>query len=326
MGNKIVSAKMSGEEIIGDYFESLNLSSSSSSDHCELFDLLPNVRTKSCEEFREQYQFINTLGSGSFGAVNEYIDMNSGEKVAIKLLEYKEGADWIYEREYTVLQALQEIGECMKNVMCYVDHFIIEECPDSPCVIAIVMENIEGLSLKKILQTQKLTSTQIKKIFCGIVSGLMFLHAKGIVHRDLHPGNIMIREDMTPVIVDFGLSCQPVLEKCSDTQANITITNPEYIIKVLQNKTTDSDFYNNDIYAILLILYQMITGSPSSPIQAFTEKIKPLIPKGNLDRLQSAIEGFKIKPLPDNFFGLDPADYLNGTLPTLGELMDNVCI
>ena len=310
-------------------------SDSITSDYCELYDIIPDADILSCQEFADRYTFVKELGSGKFGVVNEYIDNQTTETVAIKMLYYVPNQEWVYTAEYSLLKSLQK-ESCTENVVCYKKHFIVEDCQDGPCVFCIVFEDLKGDSLKQIIKKKYIPTAQIKKIFCGLVSGLNYLHTNGIAHRDLHLGNVMLRNDLTPVIIDFGLSCMPASGDCLNTRTNALMSRQEYFVKLIQNKPiTDKDIYDNDIYALLTIFYQILSRDPTPPLKEFSENItRPLFQKGegSINKYIKKVENIKIGTIAQDLYPEDlelaetVLEYINAdVMPSLGELSMAFC-
>lgn len=316
------------------FLTSESITSSITSDYCELYDIIPDADILSCQEFSDRYTFVKELGSGKFGVVNEYIDNQTTETVAIKMLYYVPDQEWVYSAEYTILQSLQKMS-CTENVMCYKNHFIVEDCQDSPCVFCIVFEDLKGGSLKQIIK-QYIPTAKIKKIFCGLVSGLNYLHTNGIAHRDLHLGNVMFRDDLTPVIIDFGLSCIPASGDCISTRTNALMSRQEYFVKLIQNKPiTNKDIYDNDIYALLTMFYQILSRDTTPPLKEFSENVtRPLFQKGkgSIKKYINKVENIKIGTTAQDLYpeDLELAEtvlgYINAdVMPSLGELSMAFC-
>ena len=143
------------------------------------------------------------LGQGSYGAVAQAIHKPTGTQVAIKKMSN------IFEDEVDCKRILREIYLLarLKNTFV-VDLFDMLEPndPESFDTIYVVLSMSES-DLKKLIKSaiyleQKHISTVVYNLLCG----LKYLHSANVLHRDLKPANILINEDCTVQIADFGLS------------------------------------------------------------------------------------------------------------------------
>ncbi len=158
----------------------------------------------------------------------------------------------------------------------YIERFTTEKWVsnkiDSPNVVKSVTEKrepqflynlyefVNGDTLEKWMeQNPQAEMKVIVGIAKGIIKGLRAFHRKEILHQDLKPSNIMISENMTPVIIDFGSCMVSGLEEISYSYEREKIlgtdqyTAPEYLLGVKPNSSSDQ-------YSLATIIYQMMTG------------------------------------------------------------------
>ncbi len=125
----------------------------------------------------------------------------------------------------------------------------------------VVMELVEGESLRQVLRRGALSFREVIEIGAQITEGLAAAHAARIVHRDLKPENIMIARDGRPKILDFGLAKRTDVRDGDD----VTLTEPGAIAgtvgymspEQVRGRTLDS---RSDIFSLGLVLYEMLTG------------------------------------------------------------------
>ena len=195
------------------------------------------------------YQYLEILGTGSFGEVKKARHILTNELRAIKIL---------YKKEFTK----EERKEILKEVqiMAFLDHpniVNIYEFYENKKYLYIVMELCEGGELfDKIKEFKRFPETEARKIFRSVLEGINYMHLNGVMHRDLKPENVFIDSvDWVVKIGDFGASeffqKNLFLEKRFGT--------PYYIApEVLGN------FYNEkcDIWSLGVIFYVLLSGKP----------------------------------------------------------------
>jgi eukaryotic-like serine/threonine-protein kinase len=126
-----------------------------------------------------------------------------------------------------------------------------------------VMERLVGRSLADKLQREGLaTPGYLLPIFIGVCRGLTAAHERGVVHRDLKPGNIFVCDDGTAKILDFGMSKLTSAEAL--TQQGYTLGTPEYMAP--EQCIGAAVEPRTDLYAFGVLMYEMLTGS--LPIRA----------------------------------------------------------
>ena len=138
----------------------------------------------------------------------------------------------------------------------------------------IVMEYAEGETLSEVLQRKgTLTETELQALLFPILDGLAVVHEAGVLHRDIKPSNIVIRDDGSPVLIDFGSARQAVAGKSRSVTAIVT---PGYA-PIEQYSAKGHQGAWTDIYALGAVCYRCLTGEP--PDDA-TKRLRddPLVP------------------------------------------------
>lgn len=140
------------------------------------------------------------LGKGSQAKIQKVKDSITGTYYALKTFADPEEA----EREIYILERLSAspgLG-CHPLVPCYYGR--IKDGMDT----AIILEYIKGYTLEEFLRYRKIKMTDIEliKLSKYLFEGLAYIHSKGIVHNDIHTGNVMFNEEKM-VLIDFGLAC-----------------------------------------------------------------------------------------------------------------------
>lgn len=144
------------------------------------------------------FKIIDKLGEGGMGSVYIAFDEKLKRKVALKILKkdlvLNEIAKERIKREAYVLSSLEHPNICRI-------YDLIEESEN----IILVLELIKGKNLKEIIK-KNLDFNSKMRISIQICDVLKIVHSKGIIHRDLKPGNILIMDDRTVKVLDFGLA------------------------------------------------------------------------------------------------------------------------
>jgi serine/threonine protein kinase len=151
------------------------------------------------------YEILAPLGAGGMGEVYKARDSRLGREVAVKVLpeELFEGEErrQRFEREARLLAALNH-----PNVAAIHSFEEIPGSSSSPSRHLLVMELLEGETLRAALAGGKLPTRRALDFARQIAQGLAAAHEKGIVHRDLKPENVFVTKDGRVKILDFGLA------------------------------------------------------------------------------------------------------------------------
>ncbi|XP_061908794.1 NUAK family SNF1-like kinase 1 [Entelurus aequoreus] len=151
---------------------------------------------------KHRYELMETLGKGAYGKVKKAVERVSLKTVAIKSIRKDHITD---DLDRIHIQREIEITSSLKHPNIIRFHEVFE----SRDKIVIVMEYASNGELYDyILEKRKLTETEARSIFRQITSAVHYCHKNGVVHRDLKLENILLNEDLTVKLADFGLSSQ----------------------------------------------------------------------------------------------------------------------
>tara|TARA_B100000674_G_scaffold250185_1_gene206273 strand:- start:353 stop:2122 length:1770 start_codon:yes stop_codon:yes gene_type:complete len=232
---------------------------------------------------KERYEITQLLGEGGMSYVYKAIDKQLQRTVAIKTLKptYVEQEKFV-ERFKREAQTAANLNH--PNIVQIFDWGI----GDEPF---FVMEYIEGNTLTSIIANKKTISmNDILFIGAQVASGLQAAHLKGLVHRDIKPGNIMITPEGKVKVTDFGIvSLQN--EESDITKTGSILGTASYISpEQAQGKPVSKE---SDLYSLGTVLYELITGRPpfqgDTPIATATKHItekpeKLSIYRGNIPK------------------------------------------
>ena len=205
-----------------------------------------------------RYEIGKTLGEGTFGKVKYAVNTETGERVAVKILDKEQ-----IQQQNMGAQIKKEI-----SIMKLVKHpnvVQLKEVLASRTKIFIVIEFIAGGELfDKIVEAGKFDTKKSRKYFRQLISGVSFCHQQDVCHRDLKPENLLLDKDRNLKISDFGLSNfasggEEPTSGSSETLLHTTCGTPNYVApEVLADKGYDGK--SADVWSCGVILYVLLAG------------------------------------------------------------------
>lgn len=205
---------------------------------------------------RERYEIERELGRGGIGVVLLARDRAAfGRPVVVKmLLDRSEGNQYLWTK------FLQE-GEALAKI----DHPSVVKILETGTLDGgrpfLVMEFVEGGSLRTVMQPGGMGVGQVAEIVKQVCGGLQAAHTKGIVHRDLKPDNVMLQlldgGERHAKLIDFGVAKQAESAVAKETSAAMAVGTLSYMApEQLEGKATAA----SDIFAMGVLAYEMLTG------------------------------------------------------------------
>lgn len=191
------------------------------------------------------------IGSGHFGDVHSAVDQVHGD-VAVKIISQKPGqpdADWNAEKAEFLREARHLATAEHPNV---VPVYHLGESPDGKS-IRYCMRLCPGGSLQASYENGPMKLSQVRKYGTDALLGLGALHARGLLHRDIKPGNILIDERGTARLGDFGLVTDNIIFGYADAAGY----NDHLAYEVWQQGVTS---VRSDIWAFGMTLYRLLHG------------------------------------------------------------------
>lgn len=200
------------------------------------------------------------LGEGPLSEVYKAVDTRLGRTVALKILrahaEIDPAADQRFHREAKHTSQLEH-----PNIAT------VYEYGKDQGTSYIALEYLEGRTLDKILKEQTLGFEECLRIGVQVTAALAAVHKNGLIHRDLKPGNLMVRDDGTVKLLDFGIA--RASNESSITQHGMLVGTVLYMSPE-QVRGEELDF-RSDVFALGSVLYHMMTGTLAFPGKSFPE-------------------------------------------------------
>jgi non-specific serine/threonine protein kinase/serine/threonine-protein kinase len=225
---------------------------------------ISKVLQQAAEEMQESmparigpYAVHKQLGTGGMGAVYlaSRADQSYSMQVAIKVIRRGMETDKIlqrFRREREIVASLDH-----PNIARLLDGGATED--GRPY---IVMEYVEGISIDRWCDRQKLNTEQRLRLFLQVCEAIHYAHQNLIIHRDIKPGNILVRSDGRVKLLDFGiakiLNPDPDSAVPDKTATSLRLMTPQYASpeQVKGEAVTTA----SDVYLLGIVLYELLTG------------------------------------------------------------------
>ncbi len=201
-----------------------------------------------------QLELLECLGRGGMGAVYKARQPRLDRFVALKILAPERQNDVQFaERFEREARALARLNH--PNIVTVYDFGEVQGR------FYLIMEFVDGLTLRQVLQAGKLAPAEALKIVPKICEALQYAHEQGIVHRDIKPENILVDRQGRVKIADFGIAKITGLESkdLSLTGAKDVMGTPHYMAPEQVEKPQTVD-HRADIYSLGVVFYEMLTG------------------------------------------------------------------
>ncbi len=232
----------------------------------------PAPRVEEIAPHFPQLEILECLGRGGMGAVYKARQPKLDRFVALKILSrHREGG--ITDTEFAA--RFQQEARALARLN-HPDIVAVYDFGEAGGYHYLLMEYVDGLTLRQLLQTRKLSPEEALAIVPKICGALQFAHERGIVHRDIKPENILLDKQGQVKIADFGIAKIVGTEAAGHglTGAKDVIGTPHYMAPEQIEKPQTVD-HRADIYSLGVVFYEMLTGelplgkfqSPSRMVQ-----------------------------------------------------------
>ena len=276
------------------------------------------------------YKVIRELGRGGMGTV--YLAARADEsfrkQVALKVIKRGMDSDVIVRRFVMERQILANLDH--PNIARLIDGGTTAD--DLPY---FVLEYVEGINIKRYCDEHKLNTTQRLNLFRRVCEAVTFAHQNLIVHRDLKPSNIIVTEDGTPKLLDFGIA--KLLSGSSLAEGTMTIgrvLTPEYASpEELRGLPVNT---RSDVYSLGVLLYELLIGrrpfifetrSPEDAARLITstQPLKPSVALARIDATRAAGDADDHSAAPANI-GRTRATTIDKLRRRLAGDLDNILL
>ncbi len=207
-------------------------------------------------EMLPQYQFESLLGRGGMGAVFKAVQTSLDRAVAIKILP----ADLIGDTDLNFLERFKNEARTMAklNHPGIVNVYDFGEARGG--LLYFVMEFVNGTDVARMISSQgRLPEDYALSITAHVCDALAYAHKHGVVHRDIKPANILINMEGAVKVADFGLAKMDDPGQSGLTKTNMAMGTPDFVAPEALIPGVPLDG-RADLYAIGVMLYQMLTG------------------------------------------------------------------
>jgi eukaryotic-like serine/threonine-protein kinase len=199
----------------------------------------------------DRYEVGRLLGAGGMAEVFEGRDRLLARRVAIKVLQAQ------FARDPSFLIRFKREAQAAAS-LSHPNIVGVYDTGTEDGTHFIVMEYVDGRTLKEVIRAEgPLYPERAAEICADVCSALVAAHARGLIHRDIKPGNVMLTPEGKVKVMDFGIARATTSETITQTAA--VVGTAQYISpEQAQGQTVD---YRSDIYSVGCCLFEMLTGT-----------------------------------------------------------------
>ncbi len=200
-----------------------------------------------------QYEIVGPVGKGGMASVYRAYQASLDREVAIKIMADQYASDPSFaERFRREARSIARLKH--PNILSVYD------AGEDNGMLYIVMELIEGQTLKDELAGKPLSIEKVGKVITQIGSALQYANAAGIIHRDVKPSNVLIDKDGRAVLSDFGIAKMAAEGQSQLTGTGMGVGTPDYMSpEQAMGEELDA---RSDEYSLAVMVYELLTGRP----------------------------------------------------------------
>ncbi|MGA8048195.1 MAG: Stk1 family PASTA domain-containing Ser/Thr kinase, partial [Dermatophilaceae bacterium] len=208
-----------------------------------------------------RYEIGELIGRGGMAEVHKGHDTRLGRPVAIKLLRSDLARDATFLTRFK-REAQSAAGLNHASIVAVYDsgdELVTDPQGGQHDIPYIVMEYVDGHTLRTVLTEQgPMEPVEAARVTEGVLDALSYSHRMGIVHRDIKPANVMIAEDGTVKVMDFGIARAIADTSATMTQTQAVMGTAQYLSpEQAQGQTVDA---RSDLYSTGCMLFELLTG------------------------------------------------------------------
>lgn len=236
------------------------------------------------------YNIVGELGRGGMGVVYRGVDPVIGRHVAIKTLRPEDMGE-ASERATMGDRLIREARSA--GMLSHPAIVTIYQAGQDGDILYIAMELIDGANLADILAQGRLTTDVTLKILKSAADALDYAHSKGVVHRDIKPGNLLLEPSGKVKIADFGIA---KLNQAGVTKTTSSVGSPAYMSP--EHVRAQSIDGRADQYSLGVVAYEMITGRRPHDSEELTSLVfKVVFEPPDLTLLDAHPKGSQLVPI-----------------------------
>jgi eukaryotic-like serine/threonine-protein kinase len=225
----------------------------------------------------DRYNIIEQLGQGGMATVYKAFDTRLMTDVAVKVIRVDEFSPDVmdrmlkrFEREARTTAKLTH-----PNIIGVIDYGEYEGSP------YLVMPYIPGGTLKQRIKQGVMPWQDAVRMLIPVARALDFAHQQGVIHRDIKPSNILLTQAGEPMLSDFGVAKMFDVEETAElTGTGMGVGTPEYMAPEQTGRNVD---HRVDIYALGIVLYEMVTGrrpyEAETPLEVLVKQASEPLPR-----------------------------------------------
>ena len=208
-----------------------------------------------------RYEVGDLIGRGGMAEVHRAYDTRLGRDVAVKILRSDHARDASFLHRFR-REAQSVAGLNHPSIVAVYDSgedSMTEPGGGRVDIPYIVMEYVRGRTLREVLnESGSLDVEDACVVVESVLDALAYSHERGIVHRDIKPGNVMIAEDGAVKVMDFGIARAVADAQATMTQTQAVVGTAQYISpEQAEGQTVD---HRSDVYSAGCLLFELLTG------------------------------------------------------------------